>query len=214
MAKQTKQELVYQHIYDKIFNSEYIPGASLTEEGLCAELNVSRTPVREAIHRLISEGLLEVTPGIGLSVAKIHLEDLLEIYELRDGLEQMATKLFMEKKNTNAVDELTECISLQKEALEKNEIELFMQNDMKFHRIISRGASNHRLTAILDSLYAHIHRMANYVRTDPEVRRDAVTEHQKILDGILAKDINAALQATEEHCQSGKRYYLKQLYNI
>lgn len=214
MAKQTKQEVVYQYIYDHIFNCAYPPGTSLTEEGLCQELNVSRTPVREAIRRLSAEGLLEFTPGIGLSVAQIRLDDLLEIYELRLGLECLAARLFIEKHNPDLLHELSECVELLDQSVKEDNIDLFMQNDMRFHRLICHGARNRRLTAELEIIYGHIYRMSNYVRMDEDIRRSSVVEHRQILDALKSGDIDTAVHASEAHCMSGRRYYLKRLYNI
>ena len=214
MAKQTKQELVYQYIYNRIFKCEYLPGMPLTEEGLSKELNVSRTPVREAIRRLISEELLEVTPGIGLSVSQIRLDDLLEIYELRLGLECLAAKLFIQKKNLGLLDSLSQCVSNLEKAVGEDNLDLFMQNDMQFHRIIYQGARNRRLSSELETIYGQIYRMSNFVRSDAEIRQISVVEHKKILTAIVNSDVSSAMQATEEHCLSGRQYYLKRLYNI
>ena len=214
MAKQTKQDIVYQYLYNKIYSGEYPPGTQLTEEGICAELDVSRTPVREAIHRLMAEELLEITPGYGLSVAQLRLDDFLEIYEIRTPLEQLAVRLFIERRNANAFTELAECVKLQQEAIDTGDVELFMSNDLRFHDIINAGTHNRRLINLLDSYYKYVRRMSNYIRDDVSLRAEAVSEHKKILDAILAQDVQAAQQATLEHALSGKSYFLKRMYNL
>lgn len=214
MAKQTKQDIVYQYLYDKIYSGEYKPGSQLTEEGICAELNVSRTPVREAIRRLMAEELLEITPGYGLSVAQLRLDDFLEIYEIRPSLEQLAVRLFIERRNASAIQQLAECVSQQQQAIDTGDVELFMENDLRFHEILNGGSHNRRLINLLDSYYKYVRRMSNYIRDDSSLREDAVVEHKKILDAILEQDITAAQQAALEHSQSGKSYFLKRLYNL
>ncbi len=214
MAKVSKQEFVYQYIHDRIFKCEYQPGTPLTEEGLSNELHVSRTPVREAIRRLTAEGLLEVAPGVGLSVAQIRLDDLLELYELRLGLECLAVKLFIEKSNLALVQELSDCIASLERSVAEDDIDLFMENDMKFHRIIYQGARNRRLANDLETIYGHIYRMSNFVRMDKDIRQSSVEEHRRILQAIIAGDTQAAMQASEQHCINGRQFYLKRLYNI
>ena len=214
MARQTKQEFVYNYIHDRIFSCEYPPGTPLTEEGLSQQLNVSRTPVREAIQRLTSEGLLDVTPGVGLSVSQLRLDDLLEIYELRLGLESLAVKLFIEKRNLSLTEELSNTIALVTKAVEESDIDLFMEHDMKFHSIIAAGTRNKRLISSLDNIYGQINRMSMYVRMDSEIREITVVEHKKILDAIIEGDVDAAVTASEEHCMTGRKFYLKQLYNL
>lgn len=214
MAKQTKQEYVYKYIYTRIYTCEYPPGTPLTEEELSEKLNVSRTPVREALRRLNANGLIESTPGVGLSVSQIRIEDLLEIYEMRMGLEALAVKLFIEKRNADLITELESCIMQVKKATAYEDIDTYMLNDMRFHKIISAGAKNKRLSSMLDNIYTQINRMSNYVRSDPDIREITIDEHKKILDAIKNNEVRPAIKASEEHCISGRNFYLKQVYNI
>lgn len=214
MEKQTKQEIVYQFIRTRIFNYEYTSGTQLTEESLCEQLGVSRTPVREAIRRLISEGLLEITPGIGLSVPPIRLDDMIEIYEVREGLERLAVKLFMEKCRPESIDRLVTCLHHQETAFAKDDYVEFMQSDMQFHHVIYQGALNKRLNNAADAIYDQINRMAVSVQNDPELRKMAIADHRIICEAIINRDIASALKATEEHNQKVKLYHLKQYYNI
>jgi len=212
--KQTKQQQVYEYIKEKINSNEYPPGTPLTEEGICAELNVSRTPVRDAIRRLTSENLLVMTPGVGLSVSSIGLEDLIEIFDIREGLEGLAVKLFIDRAPEATILRLHNCVSEGEEAVHHNDFNLFMDHDMEFHRIIDATVGNKRLSSMLDGIYEQINRLAYTNREDPEVCRLALSGHHKILQAIEDHDRQAAIQAMEDHVREVKRYYLSKYFNL
>lgn len=214
MAGTTKQEFVYNTIRQRIFSGEYAPGAQLTEEQLCEDLGVSRTPVREAIRRLTSEALLETTPGIGLCVSRLRLEDLIEIYEMREGLERMAVQLFMLKAAPDDVQRLNESLYCQEEALNHCDYAEFMRHDMEFHHVLYRGARNHRLTAALDSIYDQIGRLAVSGQDDMALCRLAIDHHRTLYEAIVNGNTGLALHITVEHIRKLKRFYLKKYYNI
>jgi len=159
MKKQTKQEQVYQYLRKNIFNNKLPAGSVLTEDGLCAQLGVSRTPVREAIRRLASEGLISITPNSGMCVSQTRLEDMLEIYEMREGLERLAMKLYMSKHQPENSKTLREVFEQQRAAFEAGDNVRFMELDMDFHSIVSHGARNQRLQQALDSIYGQINRL-------------------------------------------------------
>lgn len=214
MNKITKQELVYQEISDKIFSNEYKPGTVLTEEMLCTDLGVSRTPVREAIRRLATDGFLSVTPGTGMTVIQLKLDDMIEIYEMRDGLERIAIKLFMQKKDNNAIKALSDCYHrLENAYKEGNETE-YMKCDMKFHKIIYVGARNQRLISSLDNIYRQISLLAVSVQTDKGLLDLAMKEHKKICEAVINDNLNAAIDAVEEHNERVKNYHLRQYYHL
>lgn len=214
MKKQTKQELVYQYLRKNIFNNKLPAGSVLTEDGLCAQLGVSRTPVREAIRRLASEGLINITPNSGMSVSQIRLEDMLEIYEMREGLEHLAMKLYMSKIQPDNARTLREVFDQQYAAFEAEDNVRFMELDMEFHGIISHGARNQRLQQSLDSIYGQVNRAAVSVQGEYELRKLALNLHRAICDAVDARDMDAALEAMDAHNREIKQYHFRRLYHL
>lgn len=212
--KQTKQQQVYEYIKNKINSNEYPPGTPLTEESICDELNVSRTPVRDAIRRLTGENLLVMTPGIGLSVSSIGLEDLIEIFDIREALEGLSVRLFIDRAPDVTVKRIHDCVSQGKDAIHNGDFSQFMDHDMEFHRIIDGTVANKRLSLMLDGIYEQINRLAYTNREDPEVCRLAVSGHHEILKALEARDKQAAVQAMEKHVREVKRYYLEKYFNL
>ncbi len=212
--KQTKQQQVYEYIKNKINSNEYPPGTPLTEESICDELKVSRTPVRDAIRRLTSENLLVLTPGVGLSVSSIGLEDLIEIFDIREGLEGLAVRLFIDRAPDATIKRLHDCVAAGEDAVHHNDFRQFMDHDMEFHRIIDATVRNKRLTSMLDSLYEQINRLTCANREDPEVCRLALSGLHRILKAIENRDRQAAIGAMETHVREVKRYYLSKYFNL
>lgn len=212
--KKTKQQLVYEYIKEKINSNEYPPGTTLTEEGICEELHVSRTPVRDAIRRLTNEGLLVITPGIGLSVSSIGLEDLIEIFDIREGLEGLSVRLFIERAPAATIKSLQSCLNEQDEAVSNGDFNGSMDHDMKFHRILDATVGNKRLSAILDSIYEQINRLAYTNKEDPAVSELALIGHHDIMKHINEGDQKAAVEAMENHIRSVKKHYLRKYFNL
>ena len=212
--KQTKQQQVYDYLKKKITSNEYPPGTPLTEEGICEELSVSRTPVRDAIRRLTGENLIVMTPGVGLSVSSIGLEDLIEIFDIREGLEALSVRLFIDRAPAPTVRRLHDCVTKGEEAVHHDDFNLFMESDMEFHRIIDATVGNRRLSEMLDGVYEQINRLAFTNKEDPEVGKFALTGHHRILEAIENHDKQAAVTAMEEHIREVKRYYLSKYFNL
>lgn len=212
--RKTKQQLVYEYIKDKINSNEYPPGTSLTEEAICEEMKVSRTPVRDAIRRLTGEGLLVITPGVGLSVSSIGLEDLIEIFDIREGLEALSIRLFIERAPATTIQHLHACVEKQEKAIANGDFNAFTEYDMEFHRILDATVGNKRLSAALDSIYDQINRLAYTNREDPAISEMGISGHKELLKCIEEGDKKKAAAAMEEHIRSLKKYYLGKYFNL
>ena len=98
MGRLRSTEQAYRQIKQKILDTEYPPGAQLLEQDLCAELGLSRTPVREALVRLQQEGLLEIVPRHGARISVLSPADMREIYEILTSLEPTAVELLARRR--------------------------------------------------------------------------------------------------------------------
>ena len=156
----SKQEYVYSVIRKQIIENKYKPGSMLVERTISAELNISRTPVREAFRRLAQDGLVSITPGKGVFVADISIENMLEIFELREALEKMAIKLLLLKGNNDMIKLVEQCAEEQQEAYKNGDGELFMKKDMEFHNLIAEGSRNGRLVNGIRSIYDQVQMLA------------------------------------------------------
>lgn len=209
----SKKQIAYDGIKKIIVNGKVKKDAPLVERQLCEMLGISRTPVREALRELANDELVEVIEGKGVYVKKIEFRDMIEIFEMREALERMAMKLFMERIQDEKIELFQTYMAAQEEAYKNDEHEAFMDIDMKIHVAIADGAQNARLRNAISVIYDQIKQMAISAKDDSKVRDIAIRAHRKMLDAILAGDSKAAQEAIVEHIVEVKsihreRYYL------
>ncbi|MDD2979725.1 MAG: GntR family transcriptional regulator [Hespellia sp.] len=209
----SKKQVAYDKIKEMIINGKIPKEAPLVERQLCETLSISRTPVREALRELAGDDLVEIIEGKGVYVKRIEFRDMVEIFELREALEQMAMKLFVERADEDAVQALQECMKKQEEAYEKDDHEEFMEMDMEIHNLIAERAQNNRLKNSISNIYEQIKMIAISAKDDQKVRDLAITAHRKILQAVQNRDSEAAQKAMVEHVVEVKnlhkdRYYL------
>ncbi|MBT0993124.1 GntR family transcriptional regulator [Cellulomonas sp. DKR-3] len=195
------REVVYQRLRDDILNGRVSPRERLTEPKLGKAFEVSRTPVREALSRLLSDGLVERT-DFGYAVVVPSLEDLRNLYELRITLELRGIQRAIENPSVRHDEaalraELEVWQRLRDEPPEPDAS--FVQVDERFHQVLSRSSGNAQLTDALVTVNQKIRsvRMHDFVETS---RIDAtITEHLEILDLVLARHLPEALTALHKH---------------
>lgn len=209
----SKKQAAYNKIKEMVI-SELPAGAPLVERDLCEKLEVSRTPVREALRQLASEGLVDIIDGKGVFVAKIRFEDMVEIFELREALESMAVMLFVKRREPILIDELNALMDQQEKFYQEDNHEALMECDMKFHELIAKGSRNKRLSDMIVSIYNQIRQMAISVQDDQAVRDLAVKSHRKIMDAILKRDEEVAAKLMAEHVRETKQYHIERYYML
>jgi DNA-binding GntR family transcriptional regulator len=190
-------ETAYEMIRDKILKGEFEPGSRLREDLLAEEISMSRTPVREAINRLVSDGLVINHARKGLYLIKLEDGEIEDYIDIRSSLERLS----VEKCIRNATSEQKETIrtNLQKfkSALERQDFETCNTLDGDFHMSIARIANNQKLLDLLKDLSAFF-QLARRTekRTHPlEKNERTFREHSKIVEAILAGDTEAARMA-------------------
>lgn len=209
----SKKQIAYDGIKEMIIKVQVRKDTPLVERQLCDVLGISRTPVREALRELANDGLVEIIEGKGVYVKKIEFRDMIEIFEMREALEQMAIKLFVERAEQNTIEEFKCCMERQEEAYENDDHEAFMAADMQIHNLIAEGAQNNRLKNAISNIYDQIRQIAISVKDDKLIRDLAIKEHRKILEAVLKRDAELAEYYVVQHIVEVKnlhkdRYYM------
>ncbi len=187
----------YQKLRLAILGGEYEAGAPLFEVHLAAALGMSRTPVREALQALARDGLVEVVPSRGFIVPRRSMEDVRELFELRESLEGMAARYAAVRATKEDVDALD---TLCDRYADEHDWEQWARNGTAFHTLVLTTARNSRLMGILDSLRGQIlHSRQSVLRSDRERRDAAIREHRSILDAIRSRDPDAAEAGARLH---------------
>lgn len=175
------------------------PGQKLSVPALARQLNVSRTPVKEALVRLEQEGLVATIPHRGPFVAFLGADDVREIYEVREVLEGLVAALAATRADGARRAALRRLLAEQARALRANDLDAIMRFDMAFHRELRSLAGNRRLATLLQTLQDQVRMVFATSITIPGRRQRAVAEHRKILAAVEARDPRAAERAAREH---------------
>jgi len=207
-----KQEFAYSEIKKLIITNKLQPNTLLVERQLSEQLGISRTPVREALKQLTSEGLTEFIPGKGVFVTNITFEDFINISEVREALEGMSAKLCTLKKDEETLERLEKNLIVFEEALNNEDFDQSVEYDMAFHYIVISGANNPKLEALLTAIYDQINRFAFTTVSDAERQRMSLAQHKKVLEAMKNDDVELAEKLTREHIIDVKEYHIKKNY--
>ncbi|NJR66544.1 MAG: GntR family transcriptional regulator [Leptolyngbyaceae cyanobacterium CRU_2_3] len=199
-------EQTYQVLRSSILSGGLAPGDRLVETQLAQQLQVSRTPIREAMRQLQQEGLIVGDANEGLRVTSISAVDTLHLYDCRIGLEQMAVAGAC-KQASKAQLQLIEQYVLQAEQLmhspDLNNFQL-LDLDYQFHRAIAESSGNKWLVALLDQVFDKMTLLrVQTTRQNPQVLEIRV-EHRQIYQAIAQRDPDAAIGAMHSHLISSQ----------
>jgi DNA-binding GntR family transcriptional regulator len=210
---------VYRVLRDRILKREMHPGEKLSDLRLSSELGVSRTPIREALHQLVQDGVVVAEPNRGFFVATFTPADLEEIFDLRCALEAFAMRKVaandFSREYKRALEGLDRVAGLIATA-DTDEKRLaaanaFLEVDRGFHSWMVEHAGNQRLTTIVTGLWAQIAVFQKAGTEIPGWMEIATEQHRRIVELLLAKDVDAAVAALEDHILDMKTRVLADL---
>jgi len=203
---------VYNAILELLVDHRIKPGEKLSEEELASALQVSRTPIREALQRLASDGLVVFYPRRGAYAKEITPRDITELYEVRRCLEVYAARRAMgaiPEKVVRRIDLLIESCQLSEGA---GFIEAELQLDREIHRAISACCNNSRLQELLTKLdhLARFMRILHFNRE--ELARENFAEHADIWRAMIAQDEKLMVRLLEKHLRNREERLLQHLH--
>jgi DNA-binding GntR family transcriptional regulator len=201
----TLWQRVHDRLRDEILSGELEPGTELTEVTLSEQLGVSRGPIREALGRLASQGLVTVRPRRGAVVRSLSKEEFLELYQVREALEVMAVKLAVPSLRTEDLDALQRLIDTMARHAERNEVAEFFDANMAFHARLVEASGNRMLREFYGQLLGQLGRYRlRSVMLRGNVRR-SVAEHAAILRAAKRGDVERAARLMSEHIRVPQR---------
>jgi DNA-binding GntR family transcriptional regulator len=172
-------------------------------------LNVSRTPVRDAIRRLETEGMIEHEPRYGLVVARLDRQAVQELYVMREVLEGTAARLCARHASDFELEHLGDLIAREREL--QGDVDALPRHNHRLHQAIHRGAHNRYLEKNLSTV-SDLGFLGTPLMTLPHRARIALSEHAKIVAAIRRRDADAAEEAARAHVRSAQRERLKRLF--
>lgn len=188
----------YQALQAAIVDGRLSPRTRLSVPALAVQLGVSRSPVREAVTRLISDGLAVEVPHRGAVVAHLTLADLLPVYELREVLEGLAARLAAIRIESAGEGRLRKALADHVAAADRDDRPAVTAADLAFHTGLREIAGNAELEKTLGGIQARI-RVAMRTTMVTEGPRPAIADHEKILDAVTAKDPKRAERCARAH---------------
>ena len=206
---ETIRKKVYAHVRDRILAGELSSHQRLIETKIAQEIGTSRTPVREALHNLEVEGLIESIPRVGYRVKFLNPTEVEEICAIRATIEGMAADWAMNKAPEKLVSELKANIAQSEKAIAQGAVKSFVDLDAQFHEIIARLSGGQRLLEMAQTLRRHMLRYRiESIYTLDNVRR-AIDGHKGILRAIEQSDRPGVGQAIIAHLEQSKRDILR-----
>lgn len=207
LDSRTLADRVFEELQDAIVTGGIAPGTKITEPGLAKEYGISRGPLREAMRRLEGRHLVSRIPHVGARVVSLSLDELLELYEVREAMEGMACRLAARQMPTAEIDSL-------KELLEKHESQAELQQnlayyqkegDLDFHYRIVLGSGNKKLMELLCGELYYLVRMYRYRFSATSGRpKRAFQEHYRIVDAIEQRDEELAEMLMRRHIRASR----------
>ncbi|MFF3214795.1 GntR family transcriptional regulator [Streptomyces sp. NPDC002886] len=195
----TAAERVYQHVKQAVLDRRYEGGVLLTEGELAVAVGVSRTPVREALLRLETEGLLKLYPKKGALVLAVSAQEIADVIETRLLVEEFTVRRAVPAP-AGLLERLAELVEEQRRLGEAGELGAMMAADRAFHAEIVRSAGNQILCRLYDQLRDRQLRMGvALLHAHPERVERTLAEHREILDALRAGDADTAAAAVRAH---------------
>ena len=201
-------DIVFEKIEDAILSGEFARGDVVSELKLCKMLEVSRTPVREALTRLRQEGLVEES-GKGAVVVGVSEDDLYDIYEVRMRIEGLAAARCAKVITEEHLKALNETLELQEFYTARNQPESIKKLDSEFHEQIYSYCGSRTLETLLCELHRKVKRYRKSSVSNPERALEAVKEHREIFEAISARDEVLAETLTARHIKNARDSIMK-----
>jgi DNA-binding GntR family transcriptional regulator len=207
------REHAYLYLKELILEGEYKAGDRLIERELAGKLNISRTPIREALFRLESQGFVKTVPRKGVVVSNISESEVIEVFTILTSLEVLAVKLATQKMGKETQIELDKKIQELIELEEKSE-ENFNFEHIQMNRLIYKASKSPKLFEILSGLNDTIHMAANMGYETPGRRKESLREHIDIMKALRDKETDIAEYLMRIHIENSKKAYIAYIKNI
>jgi DNA-binding GntR family transcriptional regulator len=196
----TATSRAYDHVKQAILDRAYPGGALLSEGEIASEVGVSRTPVREALLRLETEGLVRLYPKRGALVLPVSPQEISDVLETRELVETFTAG--RATIGPELVAELTRLLEAMREHSGAADAKEFAHADRCFHRTLVAAAGNEILTQLYDSLRDRQLRMARLTASDPVRTADAIRDHTEILEAVRSGDRERVRTAIQQHLRT------------
>lgn len=213
-------ERVYKTLREQAIRFEIRPGDRINEVELARQLGVSRTPLREALNRLTSDGFLSIVPGKGFFGRRLDVKEVFDLYEMRLKLEVALAELAVDRADPNAIDSIRAFLDVSAVEDASRTIDELVDLDESFHEQVAALSGNALMLQTLRSVNARM-RFVRWINMENGRRVGTQAEHRAILEAIAAKDrieasrlLHIHIDGRLEQIQQALRDGLAKLYLV
>lgn len=208
--RETLKSQVYEYLREAIIHGDIAPGERLIEEKIADELQVSRSPIREAVRMLEKDGLLTVQRTGGVIVVNPSVDDYRELYECRVEIESLAAYYAAKRRSVEQLETIESHLLGIEEAIAPGQLRLINRENLSFHEAIVKASGN----SILISMTGQLRGMSSFYRKTlleavPMHIEDTIADHKKITQAIANQDADKARQRMKEHVQRDYQVFMK-----
>ena len=196
----TSADYVYTELRHQIITKQAPPGRRLPEVNIAVQMGVSRTPVREALRRLASEGLVLIIPNSGARVASPSRREMEDAYVVREDLEGLAVRLAAGRVTERHLRRLEETLLEEERAFAERNLELYLEVNENFHRIIAEASGNRVLKEYVENILARTNVYIVFYDPFYDIESNSSTgEHRGIIDALREHDGDRASELMRQH---------------
>ena len=214
--ERTAMPTVVDYAYEEIWKRVIMIGGSeeqrLSDVPLAEQLGMSRTPVRQALERLVHEGLVRSDPRRGFWTSTFTAQDIHEIYDLRGALEVLAVRLAAPRLSQEDLKAHLEALYAVRAELDAHPVLRFLQVDIRFHMLITRASSNGRLINSLALLRSQLSMFQMQDTFYPRRMEMALNDHEQVLLALLAGSVDEAADCLARHIRNAKEGVLADIF--
>jgi DNA-binding GntR family transcriptional regulator len=205
------RQIVYESLRKTIISGIIPLGERIVEKEYAERLNISRTPVREALRMLEMEELVEYVPRVGVVIKRISSEDVIEIFKIRHNLEVLAATTAMDNITKEQIIEIEELSNLaerqNKEGKVEEVIELFGEFNLKMYE----ASGMKRLNGMISRLNEYLHRFRHISMADYKKREQAIKEHREILKAVVEKNKEGIDNIIKKHLENSIEVVIEEI---
>ncbi len=215
---QSLQEQAYQALRTAILSGELAPGQRLVETQLAKKLQVSRTPIREAIRLLQHENLATIDPNGILRVATISMTDAVHLYDCRIALEQLSVIGACQNATESQLQDFEVMVKQAEKLVKSKPSQLttfrLLDLDYRFHRLLAQSSGNPWLVSLLDQVFDKMQLLRiQTTKNNPDVL-EIRTEHRLIYEPVRSRNPEAAVQAIKKHLTASKERVIREVQQL
>jgi DNA-binding GntR family transcriptional regulator len=203
------RDIVYENLRKAIMDGKLQSGERIVEKEYADRMNISRTPVREALRKLEIEGLVQYIPRKGVVVNGFTKEDVIEIYKIRKNLEALAIRQVVEEITDEELVKLEELVEEMERADKAGDKERVFTTCKEFNELLLNISRMPRLKGMVNMLQEYLERFRRITMSKASRRSSAIKEHRAIFQAIKEKDGRKAETLVWEHLDASEKVFFQ-----